>query len=85
MPEMSRQEMEALIAKLTAENTGLKQTAMSRVQLRVGQAGTVCLYHGSKYPIALYRSQWETILPFIRSGAVEQFIEAHAHELATKQ
>ena len=54
----------------------------NKLSLKVGQSGTVCLYHGARYPIALYASQWERIIPFLKSGEVEAFIAANRPLLA---
>lgn len=81
MPEMTREEMAALLLKLQSENAALKANATSKMTLKVGESGTLCLYHGARYPIALYAEQWERILPFIKSGAIEKAIEVNAHLL----
>ena len=72
---MSRDQLVALVAQM--------QSAPARsMSLKVGKSGTVCLYHGARYPIAKYASEWKHILPFLKSGAVERFIEANAALLA---
>ena len=75
--EMTKDQLLALIATM-------KRDGEAKMTLKVGQSGTLCLYHGARYPIALYREQWERIIPFIKSGAVERAIEANAALLATK-
>lgn len=75
------QELEAAraeIARLKAAQTTGKLT------LKVGQSGTVCLYHGARYPIALYAEQWERIIPFIKSGKLDEFMTANAALLSHK-
>ena len=80
--QMTREEMQALLAAQAEQIKALQAQAQSKMTLKVGQSGTVALYHGARYPIALYRSQWERILPFIKSGAIEAFISANASLLA---
>jgi len=80
----SNQELEAQLAALRAENAALKADATARLTLKVGQSGTVCLYHGARYPIALYAEQWERIIPFVKAGKIEAFIAANRADLATR-
>lgn len=70
-------QVEALKAQLASAAKNTKHT------LKVGKSGTVCLYHGARYPIAKYASEWEHLIPFIKSGAVERFIEANRALLAS--
>lgn len=81
----------AILPNLAAENDALKAriaeleakaTNARTIKLKVGEKGTVCLYYGSRYPIPLYASQWETVIPFIKSGAVEAFIAENAKLIA---
>jgi hypothetical protein len=65
-------------AALDAMQAKLDNAPTRTISLKVGSSGTVCLYHGAKYPVALYRSQWERVIPFIKSGAIERFIEINA-------
>ena len=78
---LSQAELIALVQKQQAQ---MQAQAKSKISLKVGQSGTLCLYHGARYPIALYREQWERLLPFFMSGHIEAFIEANASLLATK-
>lgn len=70
-------DQKAMIDKLAAQ-----ASAPARISLKVGEKGTVCLYHGARYPIAMYASQWERVLPFLKSGEVERFIETNRSLLA---
>jgi len=74
--KMTREDLLALVAQMQAQPA-------RTITLKVGKSGTVCLYHGARYPVTLYRSQWERVLPFLKSGAIERFIEANAALLAS--
>jgi len=74
----------AQIEAMKAEIAAAKANATAKITLKVGEKGTLCLYHGGRYPIALYASQWENILPFLKSGKVEAFISANAATLARR-
>jgi len=66
--------LEQALAKIAALEAALAAKPQGKLSLKVGQSGTVCLYHGARYPIALYASQWARIIPFIKSGEIEAFI-----------
>ncbi len=76
--------MQAAMEALAKENEALKAQPTRSVSLKVGESGTLCLYHGARYPIALYVEQWERILPFLKSGKLEEFAKANAHLLKRK-
>ena len=77
LTKMSREQLEAIVMQQM-------EAAQSKLTLKVGQSGTVCLYHGARYPIALYAEQWERILPFLKSGKVEEFIATNTAVIARK-
>lgn len=74
----------AELEQLRAENARMKSEANAKITLKMGEKGTIALYHGGRFPVALYASQWERILPFLKSGAVEKFIAEHADKVARK-
>lgn len=80
--QMTREQLEAWVAKLQSENAQIKEDAARKLSLKVGEKGTICLNHGGRYPVALYLSQWERIIPFIKSGAIERFAESNRHLLS---
>lgn len=75
---LSRDQLLALVASM-------QTAAQAKVTLKVGEKGTVCLYHGARYPIALYAEQWERIIPFIKAGHLDKFIEANADKLTRRE
>ena len=92
MTELTQDQLLALVSKLQAENKAkdaalakAKAQSAARISLKVGEKGTVCLNHGSRYPIAIYASQWERIIPFIKSGAIEKFIAENAELIARRE
>lgn len=69
----------AELAELKAENAELKKTG---VYFKVSQKGAVSVYGlGGRFPITLYRGQWETLIPLMPELA--KFIEANVGELKT--
>lgn len=84
MTDLSSLSQAELIALVQRQQAQMNASARSKITLKVGQSGTLCLYHGARYPIALYREQWERLLPYFKTGQIEAFIEANASLLATK-
>ncbi len=80
--QMTQEQMQAMIAKLQAENAGLKQQAQSRLTLKVSEKGAVSLYGMGKWPVTLYRSQWETVFEAIPQ--IKAFIATNASMLKAK-
>jgi hypothetical protein len=77
-------ELLAQLEALKAENAKLKEANNAKISVKLGQGGTVCLYHGGRFPVALYASQWERILPYLKAGHVERFIAENADKVARK-
>jgi predicted metal-dependent phosphoesterase TrpH len=63
--------LEAALARIAALEAAAKATP-SKISLKVGEKGTVCLQHGARYPIALYASQWERLIPWLRNGGIDR-------------
>lgn len=81
LANLSQAELIALVGRMQADAAARDA---SKITLKVGEKGTVCLYHGSRYPIALYAEQWERLLPFLQSGVLEKFIAANSATLSRK-
>jgi hypothetical protein len=76
------------LAMLRAENAKLKATAQAQAQAllrcKVGEKGGVMVMGLGRFPTTLYRSQWERLIAFIKTGEIERFIEANAAHLSVK-
>lgn len=77
LQSMSRDDLVALVAKLQADN-------QRKVTLKVSEKGAVALYGLGRFPVTLYRGQWERVMEVIKSGQLERFIEANASLLSVK-
>ena len=77
-------EMAKKIAALEAENTKLKTKAKrgSTLSMKVSQKGGVSVYGLGRFPVTLYRSQWDKLIEFVPQ--VSDFIKENADSLATK-
>lgn len=72
---MSREQLMDLVKAQTEANK-------KKISLKVSEKGCVQLNGLRRFPIVLYRNEWETI--FAMKSEIEDFIEKHQGELATK-
>ena len=73
------------LARLRAENEKLKQAAKSApkdISFKVSQKGAVSVYGMGRFPVTLYKEQWEKLLG--RKEDLLQFISDNASDLKTK-
>lgn len=74
---MSREELIKLVGQMKAD-------AQRKVTLKVSEKGAVAIYGLGRFPVTLYRGQWERVIEIIRSGQLERFIRENAAQLSTK-
>ena len=77
-------EMQAEMARLIAENDKLRNAKASSgtLSLKVSEKGAVSVYGMGRFPVTLYREQWEKLLA--QSPKILDFIHANAASLSTK-
>ncbi len=75
--EAIREELE----RLRAENERLKRTTQAKggLTLKVSEKGAVSVYGLGRFPVTLYKEQWERLLQF--GGDIQQFIADNAASL----
>lgn len=72
--------LEAQVKRLQAENETLK--AKRKPTLKVSEKGAVSVYGLGRFPVTLYREQWETVLDI--ADEIRTFIKANGHRLKIK-
>lgn len=71
------------LARLRAENAALRVGKAQRgLSLKVTEKGGLSVYGLGRFPVTLYRGQWERLLG--EAQAIQAFIEANASKLSTK-
>lgn len=80
--EMTREAMIEKIAELEAQTARLKAEARAKLNIKVSAKGGISIYGLGRFPVTLYRSQWERILD--NADSMRVFISNHESELATK-
>lgn len=74
--------MQAEIARLKAENEALKTPARGQISLRVSEKGAVSVYGLGRFPVTLYKEQWEKLLA--TGDQIKMFIEQNDDRLKKK-
>jgi hypothetical protein len=79
---MSQAEMQDEIERLRAENEALKKPTRGQMFLKVSEKGALSVYGLGRFPVTLYREQWEKLLAL--ADQIRQFIHDNAHLLKSK-
>ena len=79
---MEKEELEAELARLRAENETLKETNASALRLQVSAKGAASLYGIRRFPITFYKEEWNTILGM--ADDIKAFLAEHDAELTSK-
>jgi hypothetical protein len=79
----TEEEMRAEIERLRAENESLKKPARGQIGLKVSEKGALSVYGMGRFPVTLYREQWEKLLAM--SDQIREFIQENDHLLKKKE
>ena len=82
--QMTAEQMLAKIAQLEAANAALAAQPARKLSMKVTEKGGLSIYGLGRFPVTLYRSQWERLLDAETVTALKAFIEANAKLLAVK-
>ena len=78
---MSDQDLKAELEKLRAENAALKQRGPASI--KVSEKGGVSVYGLGRFPVTLYKEQWEKLLSM--AGEIKAFMAEHDSQLKKKE
>jgi len=70
------------VERLRAENAALKEQSNGRFKLKVSEKGGVSLYGLGRFPVTLYREQWEFLFEHVDD--VKKFLKDNADKLSSK-
>lgn len=80
---MSDEAVKAELERLRAENAALKKGASKGLSLKVSEKGAVSVYGLGRFPVTLYKEQWEKLLSMAEDIAA--FIRANESSLKIKE
>jgi hypothetical protein len=80
----SDEEMKEELERLRAENEALKKpAARGPMYLKVSEKGGLSVYGLGRFPVTLYREQWEKLLGM--ADQIREFIKANDQTLKKKE
>ena len=79
----SDEELKLEIERLRAENESLKKPARGQVYLKVSEKGGLSVYGMGRFPVTLYREQWEKLLGM--ADEIRTFIRENDSTLKKKE
>ncbi len=82
MSDMTPEQMKEELERLRTENEALKQRSEKGLSLKVSQKGGVSVYGLGRFPVTLYKEQWEKLLDM--SDDIRAFIQENEYQLKTK-
>jgi hypothetical protein len=74
--------MKEELERLRTENEALKKRSEKGLSLKVSQKGGVSVYGLGRFPVTLYKEQWEKLLDI--SDEIRAFIQENEPQLKTK-
>jgi len=79
----SEEDLQKEIEKLRAENEALKRPARGQMSLKVSEKGGLSVYGLGRFPVTLYREQWEKLLGM--ADDIRKFIQDNDASLKKKE
>jgi len=80
---MSEEQLRAELEKLKAENEALKTAKRATGIIKVSEKGAVSVYGLGRFPVTLYKEQWEKLLNM--GDEIKGSMETHKDQLKTKE
>jgi len=80
--DMTPEQMEEELERLRTENEALRKRSEKGLSLKVSQKGGVSVYGLGRFPVTLYKEQWEKLLDM--SDDIRAFIQENEPQLKTK-
>ena len=80
--EPNAEDLKAELERLRAENESLKKRDERRLSLKVSQKGGVSVYGLGRFPVTLYKEQWNRLLDM--ADEIRAFLRDNDAELKTK-
>ena len=79
---MADEDIKGELERLRAENARLKQRGTRGVSMKVSEKGGVSIYGLGRFPVTLYKEQWEKLLDM--ADDIRAFIQENHSKLKIK-
>jgi hypothetical protein len=80
---MAEEDLKVELERLRAENEALKRPSRGQISVRVSEKGGVSVYGLGRFPVTLYKEQWEKLLA--ATEQIKSFIHENDHLLKKKE
>jgi hypothetical protein len=80
---MAEEDLKLELERLRAENEALKRPSRGQISVRVSEKGGVSVYGLGRFPVTLYKEQWEKLLA--ATDQIKVFIQENDHLLKKKE
>lgn len=80
---MADEDLKAELERLRAENEALKKPVRGQISIRVSEKGAVSVYGLGRFPVTLYKEQWEKLLA--AADQIKIFIQDNDSQLKKKE
>ena len=80
---MADEDLKAELERLRAENEALKKPGRGQLSIRVSEKGGVSVYGLGRFPVTLYKEQWEKLLA--AADQIRSFVQENDHLLKKKE
>lgn len=78
----TEEELKLELERLRAENEALKKPSRGQMSLKVSEKGALSVYGLGRFPVTLYREQWEKLLGM--ADEIRKFIRENDSSLKKK-
>lgn len=82
LQDMSQAELLAVVEAQQRQIEALRLSKQGKLTLKLSAKGALSVYGMGRWPVTLYKSQWQRLLAAVPQ--IEAFLEAHAADLADK-
>lgn len=73
-----------LEAQLAAAKAAIPSHKLDTLTVKIGDKGTINVYGLGRFPVCLYKSQLDKLIPLITSEAFKQFLVDNSDKIAVK-
>jgi len=80
---MADEDVNAELERLRAENAALKNRSQRGISLKVSEKGGVSVYGLGRFPVTLYKEQWQRLLDM--ADDIRSFIRENEAKLKVKE